>query len=134
MSVQHAPRSQATAPTAAPELALTEIRAELEEQRQFRAEQIERLGTDADEAIRSGDDVRLEVTRSLTAAAQTALAEINAALRRLDAGEYGVCEDCGGSIPLERLEVLPTSRLCMPCQARSESAGSGRGGRRRAGR
>jgi RNA polymerase-binding transcription factor DksA len=40
---------------------------------------------------------------------------IEAALQRINEGRYGICEQCGGSIRDERLEVLPYTRLCMAC-------------------
>jgi RNA polymerase-binding transcription factor DksA len=43
------------------------------------------------------------------------LAEIEAALARLDAGTYGTCEVCGEQIPSERLEVRPVARTCVRC-------------------
>lgn len=43
------------------------------------------------------------------------LAEIEAAERRLDAGEYGICVVCGGEISPERLEVLPATATCVNC-------------------
>jgi RNA polymerase-binding protein DksA len=43
------------------------------------------------------------------------LAEIDAAVTRLDAGTYGRCESCGGPIGEARLEVRPTARLCIAC-------------------
>jgi DnaK suppressor protein len=49
-------------------------------------------------------------------AARRALAETAQALRRMADGTYGICERCGGRIPFERLEVLPETRLCAPCQ------------------
>lgn len=46
------------------------------------------------------------------------LAEIAAALERLDAGTYGVCETCGQPIAPERLEVRPVARTCIACASR----------------
>jgi DnaK suppressor protein len=43
-------------------------------------------------------------------------AEIVAALERLEDGTYGKCENCGQEIPIERLEALPTARLCVTCK------------------
>lgn len=43
------------------------------------------------------------------------LAEIEAALGRLDAGIYGLCRVCGGQISLERLEKNPVSTVCDKC-------------------
>jgi RNA polymerase-binding transcription factor DksA len=100
---------------------LAAVRTELELQRSFRIEQIEEVEVDATEALAAGDDIRLQVARSLFTAAEAALQEIHAALGRLDDGSYGICERCHQPIPIERLKVLPTSRSCTPCQARTES-------------
>lgn len=45
------------------------------------------------------------------------LAEITAALARLDAGTFGVCTGCGGVIPEERLEIRPYAGTCVACAA-----------------
>lgn len=46
---------------------------------------------------------------------------IQAALERLDAGTYGVCEACGKPIEDARLEAVPAARFCEADQRRSES-------------
>jgi DnaK suppressor protein len=43
------------------------------------------------------------------------ISEIDAALARIDAGTYGRCTRCGGSIPEERLELRPFSATCVAC-------------------
>jgi DnaK suppressor protein len=43
-------------------------------------------------------------------------AEVLDALARMDAGTYGKCENCGQEIPIERLEALPSARLCVTCK------------------
>jgi RNA polymerase-binding transcription factor DksA len=43
------------------------------------------------------------------------LVEIDAALERVRAGTYGVCERCGTTIPDGRLEARPVARFCVPC-------------------
>lgn len=43
------------------------------------------------------------------------LAEIDAALTRLEDGSYGVCEQCGGPIGAGRLDARPAARLCITC-------------------
>lgn len=48
------------------------------------------------------------------------LADVEHAIRRLDAGDYGTCEVCGKPIPDERLEVMPAARLCLEHQAEAE--------------
>ena len=93
------------------------LRAELEEQREFRLKQLEELGW----AIETFEDhARLEVAYVLAIAAGSALEEIEDALQRLVAGAYGTCVGCAGPVGLERLEVLPMAALCAPCQYRVE--------------
>ncbi len=103
---------------------LSAIRADLDQQRRFRSEQLEELAVDAAEAMATADQNRLQVTRVLTLAAEAALSEIDAALQRLEEGSYGNCERCREPIPRQRLEVLPMSRLCTPCQYLAESGRS----------
>jgi DnaK suppressor protein len=43
------------------------------------------------------------------------LAEIDAALERVGAGTYGVCERCGNAIGDARLDALPAARRCIRC-------------------
>jgi len=43
------------------------------------------------------------------------LHDVQSALGRIDRGVYGRCERCGSDIPPERLEAVPTARLCMSC-------------------
>jgi DnaK suppressor protein len=50
----------------------------------------------------------------------TMLREIAAALRRIERGEFGCCEDCGEPIHSKRLEIDPTSRLCIRCASAAE--------------
>ena len=51
------------------------------------------------------------------------LREVEDALDRLEEGTYGICEDCGASINLERLKVLPFTTSCVRCQERREQTG-----------
>ena len=52
---------------------------------------------------------------ALLAAARERVAEVDDALRRVDAGSYGVCERCGRPIAPARLEARPFARHCMEC-------------------
>ena len=96
----------APAPTPA-QLAM--FRAQLEEQRQFRLDQLDELRT-------IDPDNSSEVTEVLAAGARGALLDVLSALHRMDNGDYGTCTGCGERIPLERLEVLPQVGECMPCR------------------
>jgi DnaK suppressor protein len=53
------------------------------------------------------------------------LRELEDALDRLEEGTYGICEDCGAAINLERLKVLPFTTCCVQCQKRREQMGHG---------
>ena len=62
----------------------------------------------------------------VAALAQRAVAdleEVDAALARMAAGGFGVCEVCGEEIPVERLRVRPTARTCVGCAGRAGGAG-----------
>jgi DnaK suppressor protein len=113
-----------TRSTAKFESQLSTLRAELDQQRRFRVQQLKELAVDAAEAMATADQSRLQVTRLLTLAAEAALLDIDAALQRLKDGSYGICERCAEPIRWERLEALPMSRLCTPCQYLAESGRS----------
>lgn len=55
---------------------------------------------------------------------QAQLADIDAALARMEAGAYGKCTECGRAIEEERLLSVPTTTLCVECARRSEAASS----------
>ena len=46
--------------------------------------------------------------------------DIEDAFRRLKAGEYGVCIDCGDDIGFARLQAWPTAKRCLVCQEKRE--------------
>jgi len=50
----------------------------------------------------------------------TRLAAIEDGLRRLQDGEFGVCEECGDEIAIERLRAVSFTRCCRDCQADRE--------------
>lgn len=109
---------------------LVAIRQILEEQRTFRHEQLAELaategaaqatGTPVEALDASADNARAQVSLVIAAAAIRALADIDAAIERMDAGRYGNCEHCGQAIPAERLEAIPQAAYCMRCQHRAE--------------
>ena len=49
------------------------------------------------------------------------LDEVHAALKRFADGTYGTCARCGIDIPTERLEAVPTARLCLTCKQVEET-------------
>lgn len=52
---------------------------------------------------------------AIEARRQNNLQRINAALHRLDEGEYGFCMKCGDEIAVERLKIDPATPLCASC-------------------
>lgn len=44
------------------------------------------------------------------------LREIDAALKRIARGAYGLCSDCGKPINVKRLNAQPAARLCLACK------------------
>ena len=48
------------------------------------------------------------------------ITKIQDALKRMDDGEYGICEECGEEISLARLKARPVTTLCVSCKARQE--------------
>lgn len=65
--------------------------------------------------------MKLEYAKELSIEQNTIdlLSKVNHALDRVTSGNYGICESCGTSIPVERLDVLPYSTLCVECAAKT---------------
>jgi DnaK suppressor protein len=78
---------------------------------------------DADDADALSDNER---NQAIIEAERETLAQINAALQRLDEGKYGICARCGKVIPPRRLEALPYATLCIEDQALAERVARGR--------
>lgn len=80
-------------------------------------------GSSADETGGNGEESdptdaadqieELVVNVPLVADLQKRMREVEAALRRMDEGAYGICEVCGEEIPLERLQANPAARMCI---------------------
>ena len=61
-----------------------------------------------------------ELDYTLEENVERALAEIDAALRRIENGTYGTCVNCGQPIPPERLDAIPWATLCIDCKRKDE--------------
>ena len=61
-----------------------------------------------------------EKNASLIAVLENKLQDIDAALRSIEKGRYGICERCDKPIELARLEVKPDATLCLECQQEVE--------------
>jgi DnaK suppressor protein len=70
----------------------------------------------------ASDERDREISLLLTDRDRKKLQHVDDALHRLESGEYGICEECGGEIATGRLEAMPFSRLCVTCQSEFEQA------------
>ena len=61
-----------------------------------------------------------EVLSALDDSSRKELTQINAALERMESGDYGECVQCGELIPLKRLQALPYATLCIACATEQE--------------
>ncbi len=57
---------------------------------------------------------------TLDARESAELDAVDAALKRIEAGTYGVCTDCGTDIPAARLHAAPETPRCIACQDKLE--------------
>lgn len=113
---------------------LERFRKRLEEEKARLEDQIEDYERDLEEARltesssdRSPDpgnaeasSMKLEYAKELSIEQNTVdlLNKVDRALQRVNAGTYGICESCGNAIPVERLDVLPYSTICVECASR----------------
>ncbi len=80
----------------------------------FFADSVDQAAADADRTIQ----MRMK-DRDLAMVHQ-----IDAALRRIDAGTYGMCERCDDKIQPARMKAFPLTTLCIDCKAELESEGN----------
>ena len=71
------------------------------------------------------DSIEMEKAYLIGSASGAVLEDIDEALRRIDHGDYGRCERCAKTIPVERLEAVPYARDCVTCRAEVEKAARG---------
>lgn len=70
---------------------------------------------DPDSAEQVTERENEDVLRNLQEETRMELQQVRTALRRLDAGEYGVCASCGVDIGSARLQALPYATRCIQC-------------------
>ncbi len=61
-----------------------------------------------------------EIDYTLEENSEHVLAEIDAALKRIEDGTFGICRTCGKPIEPERLELLPYATQCIDDKRRAE--------------
>lgn len=66
------------------------------------------------------DNFEQEFTLGLIENEDQMLKDIDNALRRIQEGTFGTCENCGKKIRKVRLKALPYARMCIDCQRQEE--------------
>jgi len=98
---------------------------ETDVQGRLRAGRDEHASEGRDDMERSDDNIRDDLSFALLQMKSEALAAIESALVRLDAGQYGVCAACEQPIPSRRLRALPFAVRCQPCAEARERVTAG---------
>lgn len=73
----------------------------------------------------AADEVTAELSREtlykLSQTEREKLFLIDIALKKIESGTYGICEECGNPIGEKRLEAIPWVRLCIDCSQNEEA-------------
>ncbi|MFG3321800.1 TraR/DksA family transcriptional regulator [Streptomyces sp. NPDC048171] len=77
-------------------------------------------GAGDDEADTGSKNITREHELALAATAREVLTQTEHALERLDAGTYGLCENCGNPIGKARMQAFPRATLCVECKQKQE--------------
>lgn len=75
-----------------------------------RFDEIDQATTDIEQSMR----MRLRNRENLY------IKKVNDALRRIEEGTFGECQECGDNIEIRRLEARPTANLCVACKEEQE--------------
>ena len=108
---------------------MTDVERALQDKREQLEKELARLerppveGTGISFGKRVGEGTNIAVDRLVDVEVhdqmRTQLVDVRRALDKLAEGAYGTCEQCGGPIAPERLEVRPWALLCVSCAART---------------
>ena len=115
---------------------LKEFKKRLLEERNKFAEEIKAIAREASKSPReasgdlssytlhpadmSADAYQRELSLDLASTEQQVLYQIDDALKRMDEGTYGVCQNCSRPIALSRLKAVPYTSSCITCQRATE--------------
>jgi RNA polymerase-binding protein DksA len=100
---------------------IARIREALEAQKVLLEERLDRIkenlrrGFNADSGEMAKELEDQEVVDALGNDTRKDLRAISAALRRIEAGDYGLCLECGDPIADERLRATPVAEYCIDC-------------------
>ena len=68
----------------------------------------------------AADTYDRELSINIVSSEQAVLYQIDDALKRLDDGTFGVCQQCSTAITMSRLKAVPYASLCIKCQRAKE--------------
>lgn len=77
-------------------------------------------GAGDDQADTGTKNITREHEMALNSNARETLEQTEHALERLDAGTYGLCENCGNAIGKARMQAFPRATLCVECKQKQE--------------
>jgi DnaK suppressor protein len=100
------------------------LRAQLLEERELLRSQLAQLPVQREKGLGYSNHMADDATVAFEQATELALRQnlertlrqVEHAIRRLDRGTYGTCEECGREIDAERLAALPYATLCLDCK------------------
>jgi RNA polymerase-binding protein DksA len=64
----------------------------------------------------AADTYQRELSMNIVSGEQQTLYQIDDALKRLDEGSFGICQQCSQPISMSRLKAVPYASLCIACQ------------------
>ena len=68
----------------------------------------------------AADTYERELSMNIVSSEQEILYQIDDALKRLDDGSFGICQQCNQTITMSRLRAVPYASLCIDCQRSKE--------------
>lgn len=101
--------------------AYVDLRKQLEQKKEELTIRLERItanlrrGYHADSKERAKELEDSEVVDALGNEARAEIGKISAALRRMEAGDFGICVECGAEIERGRIDAYPYARECIDC-------------------
>lgn len=93
----------------------SQINAELTHLREFLQAEVDVEPDEGDSEV-----FEREKNAALIAVLERRLVDIDAALKSMEKGDYGICQRCSKPIEPERLEVKPDATMCVSCQQEIE--------------
>ena len=68
----------------------------------------------------AADTYERELSMNIVSSEQELLYQVDDALKRLDDGSFGLCQQCSQPITMSRLKAVPYASLCISCQRAKE--------------